>query len=109
MRLTKGTVMTRALVELSSEFESIKYGMVTATKSSIKEMLKGVKVEAGDEQDNMICLKELEAGFEAFQMRCSHVFHVQTVMCEAPRLAEGILRCLSIKVRNGEMEEWVDG
>ncbi|MFQ6663209.1 hypothetical protein Gotur_030817 [Gossypium turneri] len=75
MRLTKGTVMTRALVELSSEFESIKYGMVTATKSSIKEMLKGVKVEAGDEQDNMICLKELEAGFEAFQMPCSHVFH----------------------------------
>ncbi|MBA0567121.1 hypothetical protein Golob_011877 [Gossypium lobatum] len=45
--LTKGTVMTRALVEPSSEFESIKYGMVAATKSSTKEMLKGVKVEAG--------------------------------------------------------------
>ncbi|MBA0692959.1 hypothetical protein Goari_010479 [Gossypium aridum] len=47
--LTKGIVMTRALVESSSEFESIKYGMVIATKSSIKEMLKGVKVEAEDE------------------------------------------------------------
>ncbi|MBA0721809.1 hypothetical protein Golax_009313, partial [Gossypium laxum] len=46
---TSGTVMTRALVEPSLEFDSIKYGMVAATKSSIKEMLKGVKVEAGDE------------------------------------------------------------
>ncbi|KAG8501128.1 hypothetical protein CXB51_003257 [Gossypium anomalum] len=75
MRLTKGTLMTRALVELTSEFESIKYGMVAVTKSSIKEMLKGVKVEVGDEQDNIICLKELKAGFEAFQMPCSYVFH----------------------------------
>ncbi|MBA0866485.1 hypothetical protein Goshw_021503 [Gossypium schwendimanii] len=49
MRLTKGTVMTRALVEPSSEFDNIKYGMVAATKSSINEMLKGIKVEAGDE------------------------------------------------------------
>ncbi|KAH1039287.1 hypothetical protein J1N35_041030 [Gossypium stocksii] len=75
MRLTQGTLMTRALVEPNLEFESIKYGMVDTTISSMKEMLKEVKVEIGDEQDNMICLKELEAGFEAFQMPCSHVFH----------------------------------
>lgn len=28
------------------------------------------------------------------------------MMCKAPSLAEGTLRCSSIKVRNGEMKEW---
>ncbi|MBA0708350.1 hypothetical protein Golax_023483, partial [Gossypium laxum] len=45
--------MTTALAESTSELESINYGMVAATESSIKEMPKGVKVEAGDEEDCM--------------------------------------------------------
>ncbi|KAA3471729.1 E3 ubiquitin-protein ligase RING1-like [Gossypium australe] len=63
------------LAESTSELESINYGMVTATESSVKEMLKGVKVEAGDEEDCMICLEELKVGFEALRMPSSHAFH----------------------------------
>ncbi|KAG4132108.1 hypothetical protein ERO13_D08G011866v2 [Gossypium hirsutum] len=50
-------------------------GMVAATESSIKEMIEKAKVEAGDEEKFMICLEEVEVGFEASQMPCSHVFH----------------------------------
>ncbi|MBA0736016.1 hypothetical protein Gogos_009611 [Gossypium gossypioides] len=42
--------------------------MVAATESSIKEMIEKVKVEAGDEEKCMICLEEVEVGFEASQM-----------------------------------------
>ncbi|MBA0736017.1 hypothetical protein Gogos_009611, partial [Gossypium gossypioides] len=73
--INQETLMTRALAESTSELESINDGMVAATESSIKEMLKGVKVEAGDEEDCMICLEELKVGFEAFRMPSSHAFH----------------------------------
>ncbi|MBA0756224.1 hypothetical protein Gogos_021522 [Gossypium gossypioides] len=45
--------------------------MVAATESSIKEMIEKVKVEAGDEEKCMICLEEVEVGFEASQMPSS--------------------------------------
>ncbi|PPD96256.1 hypothetical protein GOBAR_DD06709 [Gossypium barbadense] len=41
----------------------------------VKEMLKTVRIEVGDEEDCMICLEELEVGFDAFRMPCSHTFH----------------------------------
>ncbi|KAH1031404.1 hypothetical protein J1N35_043578 [Gossypium stocksii] len=65
----------RALVEPASEFESSNYGMVPAKESLVKEMLKMVKVKAGDEEDCIICLEELEVGFYASRMPCSHTFH----------------------------------
>ncbi|MBA0553037.1 hypothetical protein Golob_012256 [Gossypium lobatum] len=50
--------------------------MVAATESSIKEMIEKVKVEAGDEEKCMICLEEVEVGFEASQMPFSHILAV---------------------------------
>ncbi|MBA0644872.1 hypothetical protein Goklo_013045 [Gossypium klotzschianum] len=73
--INQETLMSRALAESRSEFERINNGMVAATESSIKEMIEKVKVEAGDEEKCMICLEEVEVGFEASQMPCSHVFH----------------------------------
>ncbi|MBA0727589.1 hypothetical protein Golax_000562 [Gossypium laxum] len=49
--------------------------MVLAKESLVKEMLKTVRIEVGDEADCMICLEELEVGFDAFRMPCSHTFH----------------------------------
>ncbi|KAK8480889.1 hypothetical protein V6N13_004296 [Hibiscus sabdariffa] len=68
------TWLTRALAESASEFERDSYGMVAATEASIEEMLERVEVEARDETC-MICLNELEVGFEAARMPCSHGFH----------------------------------
>ncbi|KAG4132076.1 hypothetical protein ERO13_D08G009750v2 [Gossypium hirsutum] len=73
--INQETLMGRALAESRSEFERINNGMVAATESSIKEMIEKIKVEAGDEEKCMICLEEVEVGFEASQMPCSHVFH----------------------------------
>ncbi|TYJ00341.1 hypothetical protein E1A91_A13G080600v1, partial [Gossypium mustelinum] len=70
-----GILMGRALAESESEFENVNYGMVPAKESLVKEMLKTVRIEAGDEEDCMICLEELEVGFDAFRMPCSHTFH----------------------------------
>ncbi|KAK9017874.1 hypothetical protein V6N11_000875 [Hibiscus sabdariffa] len=71
-------LLTRALAESASasasEFERNNYGMVAAREASIEEMLKRVEVEAGDETC-VICLNELEVGFEASRMPCSHGFH----------------------------------
>ncbi|KAK5771086.1 hypothetical protein PVK06_047261 [Gossypium arboreum] len=53
--------------------------MVLAKESLVKEMLKMVRIEAGDEEDCMICLDELEVGFDAFQMPCSHTFHCDCI------------------------------
>ncbi|KAG4132669.1 hypothetical protein ERO13_D08G047525v2 [Gossypium hirsutum] len=61
-----GVLMGRALAESALEFESSNYGMM-------------VKVEAGDEEDCIICLEELEVGFYASQMPCSHTFHVDCI------------------------------
>nr|KJB21639.1 hypothetical protein B456_004G005700 [Gossypium raimondii] len=61
--INQETLMSRALAESRSEFERINNGM------------KKLKVEAGDEEKCMICLEEVEVGFEASQMPCSHVFH----------------------------------
>ncbi|KAE8685843.1 hypothetical protein F3Y22_tig00111088pilonHSYRG00010 [Hibiscus syriacus] len=69
------TLMTRALAESRMEFENSTYGMVGATESSVKMMVKRVKVEDGEKGDCMVCLEELRVGFEAFQMPCSHLFH----------------------------------
>ncbi|MBA0795505.1 hypothetical protein Gohar_006364 [Gossypium harknessii] len=70
-----GVLMGRALVESALEFESSNYGMVPTKESLVKEMVKMVKVEAGDEEDCMICLEELEVGFYASRMPCSRTFH----------------------------------
>ncbi|GMI73518.1 hypothetical protein HRI_001021100 [Hibiscus trionum] len=68
-------LMTTALAESTSEFESINYGMVAAKESSIGEMLKKVRVDDGDAGNCMICLEELEVGYEASRMPCCHFFH----------------------------------
>ncbi|GMJ01376.1 hypothetical protein HRI_003806800 [Hibiscus trionum] len=68
------TWLTTALAESESEFEVNNYGMVAAREASIEQMLERVEVEAGDETC-VICLNELEVGFEACRMPCSHGFH----------------------------------
>ncbi|XP_039020508.1 E3 ubiquitin-protein ligase RNF126-like [Hibiscus syriacus] len=69
------TLMTRALAESRMEFENSNYGMVGASESSVKKMVKKVKVEDGEGGDCMVCLEELRFGFEASRMPCSHLFH----------------------------------
>ncbi|KAK8674373.1 hypothetical protein V6N13_112665 [Hibiscus sabdariffa] len=69
------TSMARALAESRREFEDNNYGMVGATEASVKNMVKKVKVEDGEEGDCMVCLEEFKVGFEASQMPCSHIFH----------------------------------
>ncbi|GMI73786.1 hypothetical protein HRI_001047900 [Hibiscus trionum] len=66
---------SRALAESMSEFENVNYGMVAAKELSIKEMLKRVRVEHGDEEKCIICLEKLKVGYEASRMPCSHSFH----------------------------------
>ncbi|OMO93941.1 Zinc finger, RING-type [Corchorus olitorius] len=64
----------RAMEESALEFERRRYGMVPATESSIKRMLKNVvNVEQG--KDCMVCLEELKVGSYVSQMPCSHDFH----------------------------------
>ncbi|TYI13248.1 hypothetical protein ES332_A08G046200v1 [Gossypium tomentosum] len=75
-----GVLMGRALAESALEFGSSNYDMVPAKESLVKEMVKVVKVEAGDEEDCIICLEELEVGFYASQMPCSHTFHVDCIV-----------------------------
>ncbi|MBA0631881.1 hypothetical protein Godav_000712 [Gossypium davidsonii] len=70
-----GILMGRAIAESESEFENINGGMVLAKESLVKKMLKTVRIEVGDEEDCMICLEELEVGFDALRMPCSHTFH----------------------------------
>ncbi|KAK8481442.1 hypothetical protein V6N13_068794 [Hibiscus sabdariffa] len=70
--------LTRSLTESASEFERDSYGMVAATEASIEEMLERVEVEAGDETC-LICLNQLEVGFEASRMPCSHGFHCDCI------------------------------
>ncbi|TYG71906.1 hypothetical protein E1A91_D05G417500v1 [Gossypium mustelinum] len=70
-----GVSMGRALAESALEFESSNYGMVPAKESLVKEMVRMVRVEDGDQEDCMICLEELEVGFYASRMPCSHTFH----------------------------------
>ncbi|WRX14880.1 zinc finger protein [Theobroma cacao] len=80
----------RALEESASEFEASNYSMVPAKESSVKKMLKRVRVEGGDcdqkggenieerrvkADDCVICLEELKVGSDASQMPCSHTFH----------------------------------
>ncbi|XP_022735667.1 E3 ubiquitin-protein ligase AMFR-like [Durio zibethinus] len=64
----------RALTEWASEFQARNYGMVPANESSVKNMLKKVCMEIGD-QDCMICLEELKVGSDVSRMPCSHTFH----------------------------------
>ncbi|TYI13251.1 hypothetical protein ES332_A08G046500v1 [Gossypium tomentosum] len=61
-----GVLMGRALAESALEFGSSNYGMVPAKESLVKEMVKMVK--------------ELEVGFYASQMPCSHTFHVDCIV-----------------------------
>ncbi|KAE8730585.1 hypothetical protein F3Y22_tig00002919pilonHSYRG00212 [Hibiscus syriacus] len=69
------TLMSRALAESRRELENNNYGMAGATESSVKKMVKRVKVEDGEKEECMVCLEELSVGFEASQMPCSHLFH----------------------------------
>ncbi|XP_021299775.1 probable E3 ubiquitin-protein ligase HIP1 [Herrania umbratica] len=83
-------LIERALEESASEFESSSYNMVPAKESSVKKMLKRVRVEAAEcdqkgeekikkrrlEAENcVICLEELKVGSDASRMPCSHIFH----------------------------------
>ncbi|KAH1031405.1 hypothetical protein J1N35_043579 [Gossypium stocksii] len=70
-----GVSMGRAFAESALEFESSNYGMVPAKEPLVEEMASMVRVEDGDEEDCMICLEELEVGFYASRMPCSHTFH----------------------------------
>ncbi|XP_012439449.1 E3 ubiquitin-protein ligase SIRP1-like [Gossypium raimondii] len=72
-------LMGRALGESTSKFESSNYGTVPAKEPLVKEMVKMVKVEVGNEEDCMICLEELEVGFYAFWMPYSHTFHCDCI------------------------------
>ncbi|KAK8339659.1 hypothetical protein V6Z12_A08G049600 [Gossypium hirsutum] len=63
------------LAESVLGFESSNHGMVPAKESLVKEMVRMVRVEDGEEEDCMICLEELEVGFYASRMPCSHTFH----------------------------------
>ncbi|OMO69225.1 Zinc finger, RING-type [Corchorus olitorius] len=68
----------RAVEESALEFERTRYGMVPATESSIKRMLKNViNVEQG--KDCMVCLEQLEVGSCVSQMPCSHDFHADCI------------------------------
>ncbi|XVE91446.1 hypothetical protein REPUB_Repub01dG0010600 [Reevesia pubescens] len=71
----EGVSINRALLESESEFEASNYGMVPAKESSVREMLKRVRLEGGDKEDCMICLDQLTVKSDAFQMPCSHTFH----------------------------------
>ncbi|KAK6242787.1 zinc finger protein [Theobroma cacao] len=83
-------LIERALEESASEFESSNYNMVPAKESSVKKMLKSVRVEAVecdqkveekikkgrlDAENCVICLEELKVGSDASRMPCSHIFH----------------------------------
>ncbi|KAK8504906.1 hypothetical protein V6N13_056234 [Hibiscus sabdariffa] len=65
------TLVIRALLE----FANLNYSMAAAKESSIKDMLKKVKVETGAEDNCTICLEELEVGSEVSRMPCCHRFH----------------------------------
>ncbi|XP_021299876.1 LOW QUALITY PROTEIN: E3 ubiquitin-protein ligase RNF165-like [Herrania umbratica] len=77
----------RALEESASELETSNYNMVPAKESSVKKMLKRVRVEGGDRDGEnikkrrviadecVICLEELKVGSDASRMPCSHTFH----------------------------------
>ncbi|EOY02005.1 Zinc finger-like protein [Theobroma cacao] len=83
-------LIERAVEESALEFESSNYNMVPAKESSVKKMLKRVRVEAAEcdkkgeekikkrrlEAENcVICLEELKVGSNASRMPCSHTFH----------------------------------
>ncbi|KAK8514462.1 hypothetical protein V6N12_009168 [Hibiscus sabdariffa] len=52
--------VSRALAESTSVFENINHGMVAAKEISVKNMLKRIRVESGDEENCMICLEQLK-------------------------------------------------
>ncbi|KAK2636720.1 hypothetical protein Ddye_031512 [Dipteronia dyeriana] len=88
-------LMQRALRESMVEFERRNYGMVPTSESSLKNMLKRVRVAVADDAEEgserkrkrveisssstgencSICLEELEAGSYGTSMPCSHMFH----------------------------------
>ncbi|MBA0762273.1 hypothetical protein Gotri_011912 [Gossypium trilobum] len=105
--INQETLMSRALAESRSEFERINNGMVAATESSIKEMIEKVKVEAGDEEKCMICLEEVEVGFEASQMPCSHVFHDDCIKKWLKQTTESSIKEMieKVKVEAGDEEK----
>ncbi|KAH7570136.1 hypothetical protein JRO89_XS05G0051500 [Xanthoceras sorbifolium] len=81
----------REMMESMEEFERRNYGMVPASESSLKRMLKRVRVVGDEESDGgnkeskkkrrsesencSICLEEVEVGSYGTSMPCSHVFH----------------------------------
>ncbi|KAL4312424.1 hypothetical protein GQ457_01G038250 [Hibiscus cannabinus] len=67
--------VSRALAESTLGFDNINYGMVAANESSVKKMLKRIRVREGDQENCMICLEQLKVEFEASRMPCGHNFH----------------------------------
>ncbi|XP_021293352.1 uncharacterized protein LOC110423464 [Herrania umbratica] len=75
----QGDPITTAFAESALEFETSNCGMLPAKESSIKKMLKRVRVEGGEsavkDQDCKICSEEFEVGSVASEMPCFHTFH----------------------------------
>ncbi|KAK8493052.1 hypothetical protein V6N13_046184 [Hibiscus sabdariffa] len=67
------------VAELESEIESNNCRIADIRESRIKAMLNMVEVEGGDEEACAICLEQLEVGFEAARMPCSHGFHADCI------------------------------
>ncbi|KAL5759586.1 hypothetical protein ACOSP7_018104 [Xanthoceras sorbifolium] len=85
--------MHRAARESMEEFERRNYGRVPASESSVKTLLKRVRVEeaagdgekqesnkklVSDDESQMncsICMEQLWGGTYATAMPCSHVYH----------------------------------
>ncbi|XVE92196.1 hypothetical protein REPUB_Repub01dG0076200 [Reevesia pubescens] len=54
--------------------------MVPAKESSIRKMLKRVRVESGGvEEDCMICLEKITVESYVSRMPCSHTYHVNCI------------------------------
>ncbi|KAL0003959.1 hypothetical protein SO802_011520 [Lithocarpus litseifolius] len=85
--------ITRAMRESDMEFERSRYGMVPASQSALKGLLKRVRggggcvkgSEAerkcvGERESCTICLEEFEPGSEALCMPCTHIFHAGCIV-----------------------------
>ncbi|KAK8514475.1 hypothetical protein V6N12_009180 [Hibiscus sabdariffa] len=69
----KGSSIEENIDEIEATLAKLKKEL--AKESSIEEMLERVRVVEGDERNCVICLEELEVGYEASRMSCSHIFH----------------------------------
>ncbi|OMO82478.1 Zinc finger, RING-type [Corchorus olitorius] len=90
LRIQEEILVRRALAESARESN---YGMIPAEKSSVKKMLKRVRVETeeGEAEEKeegegeskkrrvdkscVICMEDFKEGYKACQMPCFHAFH----------------------------------